>query len=58
MNDTINVIKRDGTVQIWEFSKIVAAVKKAFDAAGQEPTDKFLEQLEHEFMPMLQKEKT
>ena len=57
MNDTINVIKRDGTVQIWDFSKIVAAVKKAFDAAGQEPTDKFLEQLEHEFMPYVAKGK-
>lgn len=57
MNDTINVIKRDGTVQIWDFSKIVAAVKKAFNAAGQEPTDKFLEQLEHEFMPYVAKGK-
>ena len=45
----MNVIKRDGTIQQWDFNKIVSAVTKAFRAVNQYPTEKFLEQLEMEF---------
>lgn len=45
----MKVIKRDGTVQLWDFQKIKSAVKKAFDATNQIPTEKFIEQLKNEF---------
>lgn len=52
----MNVIKRDGTIQKWDFNKIVAAVTKAFNAVNQEPNDKFIEYLESEFAPYLKKD--
>jgi anaerobic ribonucleoside-triphosphate reductase len=51
----MNVIKRDGTIQEWDFSKIVAAVTKAFNAVQRTPTDKFIEYLETEFNPYLKR---
>ncbi len=52
----MNVIKRDGTVQQWNFDKIVSAVTKAFKAVNQLPSDKFLEQLEMEFKPYIKRD--
>lgn len=51
----MNVIKRDGTIQSWDFSKIVSAVTKAFNAVNQEPTEKFIEYLEAEFAPYIKR---
>ena len=51
----MNVIKRDGTIQSWDFSKIVSAVTKAFNAVNQEPTEKFIEYLEAEFTPYIKR---
>lgn len=51
----MNVIKRDGTIQVWDFAKIVSAVTKAFNAVGQQPTDKFIEYLEAEFAPYIKR---
>lgn len=41
----MNVIKRDGSIQEYNFIKIVNAVTKAFNSVGQEVPDKFLEQV-------------
>lgn len=41
----MNIIKRDGTIQEYNFIKIVDAVSKAFKAVEQEVPDKFLEQV-------------
>lgn len=51
----MNVIKRDGTIQVWDFAKIVSAVTKAFNAVNQEPTEKFIEYLEAEFAPYIKR---
>jgi ribonucleoside-triphosphate reductase len=51
----MNVIKRDGTIQVWDFTKIVSAVTKAFNAVNQEPTEKFIEYLEAEFAPYIKR---
>ena len=51
----MNVIKRDGTIQEWDFNKIVAAVTKAFRAVGQDINDKFIEYLELEFNPYVKR---
>jgi ribonucleoside-triphosphate reductase len=51
----MNVIKRDGTIQEWDFNKIVAAVTKAFRAVGQDINDKFIEHLELEFNPYVKR---
>ena len=52
----MNVIKRDGTIQKWDFNKIVSAVTKAFQAVNQCPSEKFLEQLEMEFNPYIKRD--
>ena len=52
----MNVIKRDGTIQKWDFNKIVSAVTKAFNAVNQSPSEKFLEQLEMEFNSYIKKD--
>ena len=52
----MNVIKRDGTIQKWDFNKIVSAVTKAFNAVNQSPSEKFLEQLEMEFNPYIKRD--
>ena len=52
----MNVIKRDGTIQKWDFNKIVSAVTKAFNAVNQCPSEKFLEQLEMEFNPYIKRD--
>ena len=41
----MNVIKRDGSIQEFNFLKIVDAVTKAFNSVEQQVPDKFLEQL-------------
>jgi ribonucleoside-triphosphate reductase len=41
----MNIIKRDGTIQEYNFIKIVDAVSKAFKSVEQEVPDKFLEQV-------------
>ena len=41
----MNIIKRDGTIQEYNFIKIVDAVSKAFKSVDQEVPDKFLEQV-------------
>lgn len=41
----MNVIKRDGSIQQFDFLKIVDAVTKAFNSVEQDVPDKFLEQL-------------
>ena len=41
----MNIIKRDGTPQEYNFIKVIDAVSKAFKSVGQEVPDKFLEQL-------------
>lgn len=41
----MNVIKRDGSIQSYEFIKIINAVTKAFASVEQTVPDKFLEQL-------------
>lgn len=41
----MNVIKRDGSIQQFDFLKIVDAVTKAFNSVEQSVPDKFLEQL-------------
>lgn len=41
----MNVIKRDGTIQTFDFIKVVSAVTRAFDSVGQKVPEKFLEQL-------------
>ena len=41
----MNIIKRDGTPQVYNFIKIVDAVTKAFAAVDQEVPEKFLEQV-------------
>lgn len=55
MDSKINVIKRDGTVQLWDFNKLLSAVKRAFDAANEQMTDKFVDYLKLEFEPYLSK---
>ena len=52
----MNVIKRDGTIQKWDFNKIVSAVTKAFQAVNQCPSEKFLEQLKMEFNPYIKRD--
>lgn len=52
----MNVIKRDGTIQKWDFNKIVSAVTKAFQAVNKCPSEKFLEQLEMEFNPYIKRD--
>lgn len=52
----MNVIKRDGTIQKWDFNKIVSAVTKAFHAVNKCPSEKFLEQLEMEFNPYIKRD--
>lgn len=52
----MNVIKRDGTIQKWDFNKIVSAVTKAFHAVNQCPSEKFLEQLKMEFNPYIKRD--
>ena len=52
----MNVIKRDGTIQKWDFNKIVSAVTKAFNAVNQCPSEKFLEQLKMEFNPYIKRD--
>lgn len=52
----MNVIKRDGTIQKWDFNKIVSAVTKAFNAVNQSPSEKFLEQLAMEFNPYIKRD--
>ena len=39
----MNVIKRDGTPQEYNFIKIADAVSKAFESVNQEVPEKFLE---------------
>lgn len=51
----MNVIKRDGTIQMWDFSKIESAVSKAFHAVGQEVPEKFNEYLANEFKPYVKR---
>lgn len=51
----MKVIKRDGSIQRWNYDKIVNAVNKAFAAVGETTTDKFIDQLETEFIPYLNK---
>ena len=41
----MNIIKRDGSIQEFNFLKIVDAVTKAFNSVEQSVPDKFLEQL-------------
>lgn len=41
----MNIIKRDGTIQEYNFIKIVDAVSKAFKSVEQEVPDKFLDQV-------------
>ena len=41
----MNIIKRDGTIQEYNFIKIVDAVTKAFSSVAQEVPDKFLDQV-------------
>lgn len=41
----MNVIKRDGTIQTFDFIKVINAVTRAFDSVGQKVPEKFLEQL-------------
>ena len=41
----MNVIKRDGTIQEYNFLKIVDAITKAFNSVEQTVPDKFLEQV-------------
>lgn len=55
MDSKINVIKRDGTVQLWDFNKLLSAAQRAFDAANEQMTDKFVEYLKTEFEPYLSK---
>lgn len=55
MDSKINVIKRDGTVQLWDFNKLLSAVQRAFDAANEQITDKFVDYLKLEFEPYLAK---
>lgn len=43
----MNVVKRDGTIQAFDFNKIQTAVQKAFDAVNEEMDDKFLNQLKN-----------
>ena len=40
----MNIIKRDGTIQEYNFMKVADAVSKAFKSVGEEVPDKFLEQ--------------
>lgn len=42
------VIKRDGKTELYQLEKIHNAVKEAFKSCNQEPTDKFIEQLDEE----------
>ena len=41
----MNVIKRDGTVQNYDFLKILSAVTKAFNSVNQDVPEKFMEQV-------------
>jgi len=41
----MNVIKRDGTIQEFDFIKVINAVTKAFKSVNQNVPDKFLEQI-------------
>ena len=41
----MNVIKRDGTVQNYDFLKILSAVTKAFNSVNQNVPEKFMEQV-------------
>lgn len=41
----MNVIKRDGSVQPYDFQKIISAVTRAFESVNQDVPDKFLEQV-------------
>lgn len=41
----MNVIKRDGTIQSFDFIKVISAVTRAFKSVNQEVPEKFLEQL-------------
>lgn len=43
------IVKRDGRTEPYVFDKIKKATSKAFSAVGQEPSEKFLAQLEEEF---------
>ena len=53
----MKVIKRDGTVQLWDFNKILNAVTKAFDATGDYLSEKFIDSLTKEFQPYVLKNK-
>lgn len=41
----MKVIKRDGTIQEFDFSKILNAVQKAFFSVEEEPDEKFIQEL-------------
>ena len=50
----IKVIKRDGSIQLWDFWKIVSAVNKAFTAVNKLVTKDFITKLRDEFNPYLE----
>ena len=45
----MNVIKRDGSKQAFDFGKVKYVLGKAFNSVDQDVPDKFLEQLEDAF---------
>lgn len=42
----MNVVKRDGSLQVFDFTKVVNAATKAFESVNQQITDKFVEKLQ------------
>lgn len=54
----IKVLKKDGTLQNFDFEKIVNAVKKASDRIGREVTPYIIEELKKEVMPLIHNQNT
>ena len=52
--NVIKVIKRDGSIQLWDFGKIINAVNKAFTAVNKSVTEEFITKLRNEFTPFLE----
>ena len=52
--NAIKVIKRDGSIQLWDFGKIINAVNKAFTAVNKSVTEEFITKLRNEFTPFLE----
>ena len=54
----MRVIKRDGSLQEYDFRKVAKVTAKAFKAVGEEVPQKFLEQLEETLATLVSKRDT